>query len=122
SGFVTAAADEDLEWWIAAQRARQIGARLGVTVALVFAAVPVPAFVHVHRQHLVARLRVHAELFTEVRHRRHGVRRRDGFDTRVELPLARAARGHRTCSARIETADDAALRTERFEEVGHFAD
>src|SRR5437868_15297574 len=40
SEVVTAAADEDLEVWIATQRARQIGARRGVTVALVFAAVP----------------------------------------------------------------------------------
>ena len=54
--------------------------------------------------------------------RGHRVGRGDGLDAGVELPLARAAGGHRAGGARVEPADDAARGAQRLEEEGLVAD
>ena len=54
--------------------------------------------------------------------RRHRVRRGDRLDAGVELPVARAACGHRPGDARLEPADDQATIAQQLEEERLVAD
>ena len=89
---VAPARDQDAQVRVAAERPREVGTRARVAVALRLAAVPVPGLVRVLRDHLVARLGVHAEALAHVRVRGHRVRGDDRLDARVELVGVRAAR------------------------------
>ena len=58
----------------------------------------------------------------EIRQRGHAVGCGDGFGTRIELPLARAAGGHGAGGAGVETAHHSAGVAQQFEEEGLVAD
>ena len=107
---------------IAPQRTRQIAARAGERVALRLTPIEIPLPVHVHREDFVTRLRIDAQRFAHVRMGCHRIRGGDRFDAGIELPLACAARRHRSGDPRFEPSDDQSAIAQQLEEISLIAD